>query len=158
MLDIPAALREPAPLRDPQEPNEDVYLVKPDGLFEDGSPLLTRPGKPSGKLRARLDVTEDPADVYRIWIPANGAATVTVKPTDGANVRLEIWESQTKTVRAKGAVRRRDLIASSNEPDDATETASVSDTAGIASAVYVHVALAKGEFDGEYTLQVRPTA
>ena len=61
-----------------------------------------------------------------------------------------------KTVRAKGAVRRRDLIASSNEPEDATETASVWDTAGVASAVYVHVALAKGEFDGEYTLQVRP--
>ena len=34
---LPAALTRKAPAADPQEPNEDVYLVKPNGLFKPGT-------------------------------------------------------------------------------------------------------------------------
>src|SRR5437868_8946896 len=40
VLDLRAALSAPAPPRDPLEPNDDVRLVRPGGLFAEGSPLL----------------------------------------------------------------------------------------------------------------------
>src|SRR5438093_1617652 len=39
ILDVNAALAHKAPAADPQEPNEDVYLVKPNGIFKGGRPL-----------------------------------------------------------------------------------------------------------------------
>ena len=79
ILNIPAALRRPAPPIDPQEPNEDIYLVKPDGISRDGHAPLTWPARRSATLHARLDGSEDPVDVYRVWLPERGRLTATVK-------------------------------------------------------------------------------
>ena len=56
MLDIPAALARQEPVRDAGEPNDDVRLVKPGGLFASGSLPLTSRAKGKASLRATLDV------------------------------------------------------------------------------------------------------
>ena len=57
ILSMPAALAEKTPAKDPQEPNDDVKLVRPHAVTASGTRLPT-----PALLRARLDVTEDPED------------------------------------------------------------------------------------------------
>ena len=108
ILDIPAALRRPAPPVDPQEPNEDIYLVEPDGISRDGHAPLTWPARRSATVRARLDGSEDPVDVYRVWLPEQGQVVVNVKAT--ADVTVDAWGPETPTVFAAGRARRRHLL------------------------------------------------
>src|SRR5207253_10191780 len=79
LLDIPAALAAPAPPRDPLEPNDDVDLVAPNRLFAAGKRPLTHPGKLGARLTARLDATEDPEDVYRVYVPPHRTLVVTAR-------------------------------------------------------------------------------
>ena len=108
ILNIPAALRRPAPPIDPQEPNEDIYLVKPDGISRDGHAPLTWPARRNATLHARLDGSEDPVDVYRVWLPERGRLTATVKAA--ADVTVDAWGAGTGTVFAAGKARRRHLL------------------------------------------------
>jgi hypothetical protein len=39
-------------------------------LFPDGTPPLTAPGRTTGSISARVDRSEDPIDLYRVWAPA----------------------------------------------------------------------------------------
>ena len=103
ILDVPAALTRKPPAVDPQEPNEDVYLVKPNGLTRDGKTPLTAQHRPRATISAQLERREDPEDVYRIYLPAKGKVVVTVRPN--ANVSLELWGKKTKTVFEQGAAR-----------------------------------------------------
>lgn len=108
MLDIPAALAAPAQARDPHEPNEDVRLVRPNGLFEAGKPALTAPGRSSASLSARLEKTEDPRDVYRVWVPAR--RTLVARLTGQGDSDLEAWRGGTPSIRVRGAARTRYLV------------------------------------------------
>ena len=45
-------------------------MVKAGELFSDAAVPLTRPGHGRATIPARLDYTEDPEDVYRVWVPA----------------------------------------------------------------------------------------
>src|SRR5204863_6039924 len=110
LLDIPAALAFAAPPSDPQEPNDDIDLVKPGALFPAGEPPLTTPTKRTASLHARLDFTEDPEDVYRIWVPAGYTASVSVSAR--TNVALQLWRPATRTVQEMGGSKTRDLAAS----------------------------------------------
>jgi subtilisin family serine protease len=110
LLNIPAALAYPTPLKDPEEPNDDIDLVKPGALFPTGEPPLTTPAKRNASIHARLDFTEDPDDVYRIWVPAGYTATVSVSAR--TNVALQLWRPTTHTVLEMGAAKLRDLAAS----------------------------------------------
>lgn len=108
ILNIPAAFRRPAPPIDPQEPNEDIYLVKPNGISRDGHAPLTWPARRNATLRARLDGSEDPVDVYRVWLPERGRVTATVKAA--GDVTVDAWGPETGTVFATGKARRRHLL------------------------------------------------
>ena len=108
ILDIPAALRRPARATDPQEPNEDIYLVKPDGISRDGHVPLTWPARRQASVRARLDAAEDPVDVYRVWLPESGRLVARIKSTD--DVTVDAWGPETATVFAGGKARRRHLL------------------------------------------------
>jgi hypothetical protein len=111
VLDVRAALSAPAPPRDPFEPNDDIDLVRPSGLFATGSPLLTNGRKRTAVLTARVDQNEDPADVYRAEIPAHGRLAVAVKALRG-DVVMRVWGPRTPTILERGpAVERRDLLA-----------------------------------------------
>ena len=110
LLDLRAALSAPAPPPDPLEPNDDIQLVRPGGIFQHGSPLLTSRKKRTATLEARLDQNKDPADVYRTWIPARGLLHVTVRTHTG-DVALRVWGPHTPTIMERGRSEHRDLLA-----------------------------------------------
>jgi subtilisin family serine protease len=151
ILDAPAALTRRPPAPDPQEPNEDVFLVKPKGLFRDGHPALTVPGRRRATLAAQVERGEDPEDVYRAYLPAKGRLVVTV--TTNANVNLEIWGRRTRTVFERGAAARRDLLGVSAHAGARRERVVVrGHSAG--QYVYLDVFLAKKVREAGYRLSV----
>jgi subtilisin family serine protease len=107
ILNIPASLAAPAPPPDPGEPNDDVEQVKPGQLFELGEPPLTTTTKPSTRVAATLDASEDPRDLYRVWVPARKTVRVTV--SGGGRAVARIWGPKTLSVNEGLAARRRDL-------------------------------------------------
>ena len=154
ILDLPAAVARRAPAADLQEPNEDVYLVKPNGLTKSGHAPLTGQHRLSASLSAQLEQREDPEDVYRVWLPARGRLVVTVKPT--ANATLEIWGRRTTTVFERGKAAKRDLIGSSAHAGRRFERVTVQGR-GIGQFVYVDVFLARKVIQASYTLSVAPS-
>jgi hypothetical protein len=155
ILDLPAALNRRAPADDPQEPNEDVYLVRPNGLSKTGRAPLTRQSRQRASLTAQLERQEDPEDVYRVWLPARGRLVVTVRPS--ANATLEVWGGRTRTVFERGLAAKRDLIASSVHPGRRFERVTLR-SRGVGQYVYVDVFLAKNVVQGSYTLSVAPSS
>jgi subtilase family protein len=155
ILNLPAALSRSAPADDPQEPNEDVYLVKPNGLTKTGHAPLTRQSRPRASLAAQLERQEDPEDLYRVWLPARGRLVVTVRPTVNAN--LEIWGRRTRTVFERGRAAKRDLIASSAHAGRRFERVTLTGR-GVGQYVYVDVFLAKNVVQGSYTLNISPSS
>jgi hypothetical protein len=149
VVSIPNALSFPAPAVDPQEPNDDVYLVKPNGLFHDGTAFILGGGRRSTAFSARLDATEDPEDVFRVALPPHSRLRVRVSAS--ARTNIEIWGPKTRTVYEKGAPKRRDLIAARGP--SRTPQVSATNSSGKTRVTYVDVYLAKGVFDGRYSLR-----
>jgi len=146
MLDVPNALARQEPVRDAEEPNDDVRLVKPGGLFASGTPPLTSRAKARASLRATLDVTEDPTDLYRLWVPARRSVTVSARSTPG--VRVRVWGPNTRSIDETGAAAKRDLAASS------TSRVTVVNSTGRGGYYYADVRLARGVANGTYALSV----
>lgn len=144
VLDIPAALTAPAPPHDPMEPNDDVDQVKPRALFTDGQPALTTRAKPSIRIAGSLDVTEDPRDLYRIWVPAHRFVHVGV--TAAGSVTARIWGPRTVSVDEGLAARRRDLRGQ------------VVSGGAHGFAAYVEVLLASRTAQAHYVLSVRASS
>jgi hypothetical protein len=86
LLNIPNALAFPTPAKDPQEPNEAPAEIEPHGLFAAGTEPLTRPGHLGAFLVAHLDRNEDPADLYRAWVPAR--SVLHARTTGRVNLRV----------------------------------------------------------------------
>ncbi|MGZ4335531.1 MAG: S8 family peptidase [Gaiellaceae bacterium] len=107
VLNIPAALTAPTPPNDPSEPNDDVVQVRPGALFPTGEPPLTTAKRPSNRVAGTLLQTEDPRDLYRIWVPAHKVVRVAVKAGGAATAR--IWGPATLGLDESGSSRARDL-------------------------------------------------
>lgn len=151
ILDAPAAVTRKAPAPDPQEPNEDIYLVKPNGLFKTGHAALTFPGRANKALAAHVERDDDTEDVYRAYLPAKGRLTVTVKPN--ANVTLQVWGRKTATVFERGAAARRDLLGLSAHSGAKRERLVVRGR-GTGQYIYLDVFLAKPAVEAGYTIRV----
>jgi subtilisin family serine protease len=151
ILDVNAAIARKAPATDPQEPNDDIYLVKPNGLFRAGHPPLTTRTAPKRALVGHLEQGDDPEDVYRAYLPAKGRLIVTARP--GANVDLEVWGRRTSTVFERGAAAKRDLLGVSAHRHAARERIVVHGRR-TGQLVYVDVLLAKPVRDASYTISV----
>jgi hypothetical protein len=151
IIDVPAALTRKAPPVDPQEPNEDIYLVKPEGLLSAGHEPITAPHRGSGVLRAHVERAEDPEDVYRAYLPEKGRLVVTVR-TD-ANVDLEVWGRHTRTVFERGAAARRDLLGMAAHPGSRFERVTIRGR-GVGQYVYVDVFLPNGAAQASYSVSV----
>lgn len=108
MVDIPDALTRAAPNPDSAEPNDDIRLVKAGGLFASGMPPLTTRSRRSAVERGSVDAIEDPADVYRVWVPAHGLVSLRAS---NALVRLRLWRPTTRTITESGRAAKRDLAA-----------------------------------------------
>lgn len=152
LLDIPAALTNPAPAADPQEPNDDVHHVKAGGLFRQGTAGLTRPGRGRAALTARLDETEDPEDVYRIWIPGRRRIVATLQAN--ADVQLAAWGPKTRTVFERGAALKRDLVATSLKRGTAKEVVRVENKTRRGAYLYLDAFLARTVQRATYKLSV----
>jgi hypothetical protein len=151
ILNVPAAVARKAPPADPEEPNEDVYLVEPHGLFAAGQPPLTVPGRAKRVLPAHLERSEDPEDVYRAYLPAKGKLIVTVATKGNAN--LEVWGRKTRTVLERGGAARRDLLGVSAHRGSKTERVVVP-ARGLGQYVYVDVFLGKNVAEASYTVRI----
>jgi hypothetical protein len=151
VLNIPAALSQAAPRPDPQEPNEDIYLIKPKGLFVQGTPFLVGRGPSRRTLVGRLDYTEDPEDVFRVWVPAHRTLRIQIHATP--RVHLALWGPKTPTVYERGAALRRDLIASRPAAKNPLITARNSGRSGVLA--YVDVWVDKTVLTAGYTLSAQ---
>jgi hypothetical protein len=156
ILDIPNALAIEAPAVDPQEPNDDVSLVKPGGLFRTGSAPLTTPAHGTATLKARLDFDEDPEDVYRVWIPARKTVTISVQGLD--NVDLQAWRGSTQSVTEQGAAAKRDLAATSAKTGTTTDRVVIKNTSKSGSFYYADVFPGVNVGDAAYTLSITTRA
>ncbi len=144
---IPAALAAGAPVADPLEPNDDVPMVVEAGMFAEPKPPVT------GTVRARLDESEDPRDVYRLVIPARGTVTLGVK--SGTNLGLSLWRPGATSVLASPG---RDRLAISNRKGKLAERITWRNRAAADTVVFVDVWLALPKKPGiqraGYTLSV----
>jgi hypothetical protein len=152
LLDIPTALTKVAPTPDPQEPNDDVRHVRAGGLFRQASAGLTRPGRNHASLNARLDETEDPEDVYRIWVPGRRRVVATLRAN--GDVQLAAWGPKTRTVFERGAALKRDLLAASVKRGTAREAVRVENTARRGAYLYLDAFLARNVQRATYKLAV----
>jgi subtilisin family serine protease len=86
LLNIPGALNFRTPTSDPQEPNEKPREIEANGLFSRATPPLTTAGHTAGTITARVDRSDDPLDLYRVWAPAGH--TLRARVTGSVRVRL----------------------------------------------------------------------
>jgi Subtilase family len=152
LLNVSAALHNAAPPIDPQEPNDDINQIVANGIFKQSTPPINRPTDRLRRLTARLDVTEDPDDVYNVLVGPQRELQLTVAAN--TDVVLELWGSRARTVwTGKGG-----LIARSDNPGN-TETVSWSNRTRRTQKLYAHVNISKGADRGAaaYTLTVRTT-
>lgn len=149
VLDLPASLTATPPIVDPQEPNEDVYHVKKNGLFSNATPALTTPTKRSNRVIALLDITEDPVDVYRAYIPGKGTLSLKLIPTD--DVDLQVYAPGVKTVYGN-----KGLVATSEKAGTAVDSLVIENERRGGVYVYVVAYLpAKGPLDASYRLNFK---
>jgi hypothetical protein len=110
ILDIPAALAMPAPIRDLQEPNDDVRLVADGGVFQAGTTPLVDRRASRKRVVSRLTPREDANDVYRLYVPAG--REVRARLRSGRDVQLTLWGPRTQSIHEVPSLRRRDLLGS----------------------------------------------
>ncbi|MCB0860753.1 MAG: S8/S53 family peptidase [Solirubrobacterales bacterium] len=116
LLSIEKSLAEPTPLPDPYEPNDDIRWAN-GTMIGIKSPFLWRTG--FGKRRtvtATLSRAKDPADVYRVLIPARRRIVVNVTQLEG-DVVLTALKPKARKISKPG----KNLIVRSNRPYPKTE-------------------------------------
>jgi subtilisin family serine protease len=111
VIDVAAALALRTPPPDPVEPNDDVAEVKPGLFFSSGQPPITTKTHPSTRLAGTVTQSEDPRDLYRIWIPARRKVHVSLTPKGSAVA--QIWGPATVSLDESQTLRKRDLAGSS---------------------------------------------
>jgi hypothetical protein len=153
LLNVPAALSDHAPAVDPDEPNEDIDQIVPGKLFRNADPPLTSPGHGSSTLNARLDVSEDPEDVYRVWAPARLRIAIHVALSGDADV--ELWNASTPTVFLGGAARRKHLLDGSGNDGDRAENVSFRNRGRHGTFVFLDVYLPEhGSATADYRVTI----
>jgi subtilisin family serine protease len=96
VLNVPALFTTALPAVDPQEPNDDIDQVAAGQMFT----TATTPINPDGsnaRLAARVDAIEDPADVYRIIVPAKRRLTVSYAGGT-AGLAVGLWSSSARSI------------------------------------------------------------
>lgn len=152
LLNLPAALAYPAPAIDPLEPNDDIDFLSPEGEFATGVPSLTLKTRPSTRVRASMDVYEDPRDVYRVWLPKNG--TLRVSASADADIDLSLWRLGSNSVKARFVGDDRLALAAKK---GTSETLTFRNP-GAARVAYVAVTPGKGVREVAYRMSVTARA
>ena len=146
-LDLAAALREPATLNDPFEPNDDIRWLDGRAGFKPDAPFLR--SRTSTRFSARLDLLKDPADVYPVWVPGHSRLVVSVRPS-GMPMDLYVWPPGATTAYGRGAVTK------SRRAGLATDTVSVVNSGPRGSTGWVEGrAVRARSYAGQYTLSLQ---
>ncbi|MEZ5102190.1 MAG: S8 family serine peptidase [Thermoleophilia bacterium] len=119
LLDLGTALVRPIPALDPFEPNDDVDQVRAGGVFAEAKPVLVGRRIQATRVLARLDIDEDPDDVYRVVVPAGRTLDVTVRSP--GDVGVIVWRLGTRSVYETGPAAARDQLAGSDRPGPGRE-------------------------------------
>jgi hypothetical protein len=149
VLNVGAALAAPTPVRDPLEPNETPEELRPGGLARGIAPvraLTTRSQRTAG-LVARLAASEDPRDIYKIWIPRGW--TISVSATADTDVDLGLWRDDAASTSTLAAADR--LARGARRGTD--ESLTYANT-GAGAQFLLSVTMARGISDAQYTLRV----
>jgi subtilisin family serine protease len=149
LLDVPAALAYPAPVRDPLEPNDDIQYVQPGGLFDTGIPPLTSQAHHTANVQARLTAADDPRDVYRVWLPKNGKLTA-VSTTD-TDIDLSLWQKSTSSVTERTVGSDRLALAATR---GTSEKLTYHNAGRPGHFAFLAVTFPKGVRDAVYTVRV----
>jgi subtilisin family serine protease len=89
VLNVASALALATPIRDPYEPNDDVDEVDPNGDRNfSHAPALTTRTKQAARIAGRVDLWEDPRDVFRVWLPAGRQVTFQLSGTGDGDLSL----------------------------------------------------------------------
>jgi subtilisin family serine protease len=148
LLDVPAALAYPSPVRDPLEPNDDVDYVRPGGLYSTSIAPLTTKSRHRTTVRARITASDDPRDVYRVWLPARG--TLTASATADTDVDLSLWKLGTTSVTEPyTGIDRLALAATAGKSEQL-----VYRNDGPGRFAYLAVTFSRGTRDAVYTMSV----
>jgi hypothetical protein len=116
MLSIEKSLTEPTPPSDPYEPNDDIRWIN-GSQIKPKSPFLWRAGKSRRRvITATLSKAKDPADVYRVMIPARRRIIVNVTQLEG-DVVLTALKPRARSI----FKRRKNVIVRSDRPYPKTE-------------------------------------
>lgn len=116
LLDIDAALVASRPPNDAREPNDDIPILKGTAGIPRAKYLWKPGGKRVVKLRATLSRAKDPADVYRVRIPARKRILITAAQLDG-DVAITALKPSTRTL----AKTRGKVIVKSDRLSPKTE-------------------------------------
>jgi hypothetical protein len=153
VLSIPNALTTQAPRKDTKEPNDDIRQVRAGGLFPTAAPPITASNRPRTTFQARMDVTEDPEDVYRVFVPAGRIVRIAVTPD--TDVDVDVWKSTASSVFLSGVARRRHLLATSGRDGNAAERVSVHNRTKTGFYAFLDVYLPRnGPLDARYTVTI----
>ena len=148
-LDLRAALAAPTPPGDPFEPNDDVDMVRANGLFEAATPSLTNRLRATAFIRGSLAQHADPRDVFRVWIPPHGSLAATATPHAGA-IALRVWRAGTRSVLETATRRRRDLL--SHGQRQRIQRLRVSNRSARGTYAYVEVSIGTAAQNSSYAL------
>jgi subtilisin family serine protease len=147
ILDIPNALAQAAPVKDPSEPNDDADQIEPGRMFASGTAPLTTAKHGTAALTARVDRREDPHDFYRALVPAGRRVVAT---TTGP-VDLRIYRRSSRPLRMSPA-------STSAHDGTVAERASFGNSTARAVYVYVEVRPGKSVLDTQYALRITTAA
>lgn len=148
ILDVASALSYPAPPPDPGEPNDDVDFAQPGAVYFTGIPPLTTKQRTTSTLAAHIEVSEDPRDVYRVWLPKGKTFRAAV--TSDADVDLSLWRPGTVSVKERPV--GGDRIARASTPGAQESLAFRNAKAG--HFAYLAVTLPSGVREAGYSLAV----
>ena len=150
-VDLTAALSVRVRARDPGEVNDDVEWV--DGSrFTRADAVLNKGGR-SASVRAVVDAWKDPADVYRIDVPARARLRFVLDPEGRSDPDLAVFGSSARTV-----FSRRARVGASGRGAGRDDAVEIRSTSRRTRRAYVAVYGPPGNgglLDATYRLSVR---
>ena len=147
VLNVRKALEgDPGP-HDPGEPNDDIDWV--DGReFGRADPVLYKGRGRAKRLRATVDETEDPYDVYRVRARGHRRVKVTANPSYG-NITLTAFSPRTRST-----AQRKRRVARSARRGGRTERITIRNRSRRARVYFVAIEVARGSrLDAGYVLR-----
>jgi hypothetical protein len=106
-LNLQRALSASTGPHDPGEPNDDMLWVNGRAYRRADRPIFGRRSR-VGRAAGFIDQWEDPADVFRVLLPAHSSVRFLLKPL-GGDPDLYLWSSRARTIYSRRGLVRRSI-------------------------------------------------